>query len=692
MPLGRFPDVSQDAQKGRVQHVEAPREARIAAVGRHQELEQVVRADRNEIDRLHQLLQLGEQGRHLQHGSQLHALGQQTAVALGMLNLAREVQPRRLDLRHAGDHRQHQPQRTARGRADERAELHPHQGRPVEGQAHGAPAESRVLLLRAAEIGKHLVATDIEQTERNGPLARRVHDRGVERLLRLGARELRCDHELQLGAEQAHALRPAIGQLLDVREQARIHVEAHLGAVARHAGRVAQGGVLLLPAGAEAHLLCVGRLELVLGTQVNEPLVAVHDDLVAVLGHGDEAARLSHDGQPHGARDDGDMARRGAFLQNEPPQPVGRIVQKLGRTHRAGHDDAVLRQVGRARGGVAPRQLEQEPVCEVVEVVQPLAQIGVVDVHHARTSIGLHLLHRALGGQPVAHGLGEAAVPARVMGEHAIGFQHRTVLAVGCHVAARKHVVDRKAQVAERLVEPAHLHAHVLREKVRHLHARIVQDDVTEPDPVRKSVALDRQRPVGVELDARTGKAAQLAVGDQLGEHHGDRFHALDLVGAELVLLLVLHRHDAQRASATQDGHAEEGVVDLLSRLGQVAEGGVRLGVLQRERMRRHRDRADQALAQSQLRDVDRLGVEAACGVKLQHPVGAQHVNRRHVGGHVRRDLGHDRIEPLLRAARLGHHCADPAQERARIGPGANEGGGAHAEGGPMIRKFRATT
>ena len=184
---------------------------------------------------------------------------------------------------------------------------------------------------------------------------------------------------------------------------------------------------------------------------MDRALVAVDDDGVAVFRHGDGALHLAGDGNAHGARHDDDVAGDGAVLQHQAAQLFARVIQQFGGAHRARHDDGVL---GQRRGDIvrpAAHQHAQQPVGEIVEIAHPLAQIGIGHVHHARAHVALHLLDRRLGGQAVAHRLFQAAHPALVVGEHAVGFEHRAVLALEGDVAARQHVVDREAQRAERL-------------------------------------------------------------------------------------------------------------------------------------------------------------------------------------------------------------------------------------------------
>ena len=95
-------------------------------------------------------------------------------------------------------------------------------------------------------------------------------------------------------------------------------------------------------------------------------------------------------------------------------------------------------------------ELAHQPVGEIVEVVQPLAQIGIGDAQHAGAGVGLHALDRGLGGEAGADRLVEPMHPAAVVGEHAVGFEHVAVLAAVGDVAALQHEVEIGAQRLDR--------------------------------------------------------------------------------------------------------------------------------------------------------------------------------------------------------------------------------------------------
>ncbi len=119
---------------------------------------------------------------------------------------------------------------------------------------------------------------------------------------------------------------------------------------------------------------------------------------------------------------------------------------------------------------------------------------------------------------------------------------------------------------------------------------------------------------------------------------------------------------------ALQHRHAEEGAVDLLAGFREIGEGRMLLRFGKVERPRAGRDRADQALAEPQLRKVDGAGVQALGGIEFEHRIGAQHIERADLGHHVLGDVVHDPVEPRLRLERLRHELAEPFQQDARAG------------------------
>ena len=193
-----------------------------------------------------------------------------------------------------------------------------------------------------------------------------------------------------------------------------------------------------------------------------------------------------------------------------------------------------------------------------------------------------------------------------------------------------------------------------------------MQHHVAERDAVVERGAGEMQRPAGGRLGAGLGERGQLARGDHLGEHHrGGLQRLLFLLGIGAARPVLHHQH-AERIAGAQHRHAEERVVDLFAGLRPVRERRVVLRFRQVDRIGLAGDQADQAFVRPQHGLVDGLALEAFGGVKLERAVDAQHVDgadlRHHVGG----DQHHDLVQAFLRADRLRHHLAKPAQQHAR--------------------------
>src|SRR5258705_325764 len=68
------------------------------------------------------------------------------------------------------------------------------------------------------------------------------------------------------------------------------------------------------------------------------------------------------------------------------------------------------------------------------------------------------------------------------------------------------------------------------------------------------------------------------------------------------------------------------------------------------------------------------LCVQALGGIELEAAVDAQHIDRADLRHHVGGDQHHDLVEAFLRADRLRHHFAKPAQQHARTAERATHG------------------
>lgn len=104
---------------------------------------------------------------------------------------------------------------------------------------------------------------------------------------------------------------------------------------------------------------------------------------------------------PQRPRHDDDVSGARSLLQDQPAQVLAVVVEQFGRPHVAGDDDRILGQFA-AAGVFAPSgKLAQQPVGEIVEIVQALAQERVGLARKLRTAVVLNPFHRGLRRQAV---------------------------------------------------------------------------------------------------------------------------------------------------------------------------------------------------------------------------------------------------------------------------------------------------
>ena len=169
--------------------IEAIGDPAVAAVDREQELEQVVRADRQEVDARQQLVELVEQGGDFHHRADVDALGQAVSVLAQIRQLALDHGLRLIELVDDADHREHDLQRSAARGAQQRADLAAQQPRPVEAEPDRTPAERGIFLGDRVHVGQGLVAADVEGAKRHRLVAGGVQHRAIERELLARARQ-----------------------------------------------------------------------------------------------------------------------------------------------------------------------------------------------------------------------------------------------------------------------------------------------------------------------------------------------------------------------------------------------------------------------------------------------------------------------------------------------------------------------
>ena len=304
--------------------------------------------------------------------------------------------------------------------------------------------------------------------------------------------------------------------------------------------------------------------------------------------------------------------------------------------------------------------------------MQALAQVRIGLAHHPGAGIGLHTLDRGLGSEARQHDLAHATQPALVMGEHAKGLEHVTMLAGMGDIAALDQLVDRGAHLADRSLEPRHLGSRILGDEIGDGDARLVQHRMAEADAVgqRDTDAVDRP----VESNGCTGcrQGLQPAGRDHLRHDHGGGLQRLDFLLGIDPGGAVLNDEHAHHGAAPQDRHAEEGTVDLFACLRTIGEGRMRLRIRESERLGLAGDQADEPLAGAHGGEVHRLAIETFGCVEFERAILAQDVNRADFGDEIAGDQDDKPVQSLLRADGRGHHLAEAAQQNARSSESAS--------------------
>ncbi len=356
-----------------------------------------------------------------------------------------------------------------------------------------------------------------------------------------------------------------------------------------------------------------------------------------------------------------------AFLQQQAAQLVARIFQQVRRSQVLGHQNGVVGQVALAR--MIARHQPQQTVGQILEVVQPFADIGIAGVGEAGAVLVADAVHGGLGRQAGTHGLFQRPVPAPVVGEHPIGLQHLIGGAAQLALTAFQQGVDAGAQTLQRLLEPHLFSSRIVGQQLLRRDRRLVQHGLPERQALGELLPLQPLGPMGRHLDVtKLLQRQQLARGHRLGQNHGDGLDVLDLFLVITTGGAVLDDQDADGPAAAQQGRAEEGVIGVFARFRPVGEAGMRLGVRQADRRGRARHLADQALAGAQAGVVDGLGIQTLGGEQLQLARGAPQINGADLGHHGAGDDPHHHVQPVLRrraAPGPGQSLADLAQQKA---------------------------
>ncbi len=258
------------------------------------------------------------------------------------------------------------------------------------------------------QVGKHLVAADIERPEGDGPAVGFLEHAGIELGLRGNIRIVGAEHERDLGPVEPDPLGARLVQTHRVGQQACIQEQRHRHAVARLRRHVAQALIHLEPGALRGH----GHLEvgahLVTRAQVDDAVVAVDEDHVSRLDPRQDPLHPSHQRHVERPRDDRGVGVRRSFLEQHGPQAARLVVQQLGRAERARHQHRVFghhHSVGRS----AVDELAEQTIGQLLEIEQAFAQIAVGDMPHTNAGLVLDPLNGRFRRQAGAYGFVDPA-------------------------------------------------------------------------------------------------------------------------------------------------------------------------------------------------------------------------------------------------------------------------------------------
>ncbi|MDR9274782.1 hypothetical protein FEP29_03782 [Burkholderia multivorans] len=420
---GRFNQV----QHGRMQRVVQMRDRVVGAVDRERVLDQVVRADRQEIEALQKQRQRDRGGRNFDHRADAHVrIVREPRVVELALRFANQVE-RLVDLLRMREHRDQDLHLTERRRAQDRAQLREKHLRLGQAPANRAQPERRVRrgFVAFVERFERLVRADVDRADRDGHALHPLDRTLVRGELLLLFRHLLLMHEQEFGAKQPDADRARVDRRLRVVGQLDVRVQRDR--------RAAQG-----LRRRELQALQLALLEQLLRLPVriflehdrrriddHDALIAVDDDEIVLP---DQRARMLHaDGgrNAEAARDDRRMRRAAAEIGDERLERLRLELHHVGRRDVVRDDDHLARAVRRRAverlgGRRCARERLQHALDDLLDVGLALAQIFVFDVVEvAREQIEL------FGQRPFDVVATRADQVDRFLDEHRVAEDHR---------------------------------------------------------------------------------------------------------------------------------------------------------------------------------------------------------------------------------------------------------------------------
>ena len=390
--------------------------------------------------------------------------------------------------------------------------------------------------------------------------------------------------------------------------------------------------------------------------------VAVDQNGIAVQRLGRDAAGVNHQRNRQSARDDGGVAADRTLFEHDAFQ-FAAIFQEFRGADVAGDQNRVFGHLGPGILALSGQDAQQA-VGEVVQIVQPFAQIGVGHLFQPRPRRALFLFHRGLGRQAALDVLFHPAQPAARMGEHAVGFEHRLLVLV--EAFRLQQVIDRHAQHADGGADAVDLGQGIVGDGVRHDNAGFMQPDTAFGGTLLPGrAAKDHGLPVqGTHAIAVPGKGTEFG---HLGQHHGHDFDGVGLFVRIGAGGFGLHDQHAELFANPLDRHAKEGGKDFLAGLRHEAEALFGRGIGGVDRKTGAGDPAHQTLTQLHPGFVDSTLFQTLGGAQFQRFGVTKEVDRANLGSHAVGDEMGDAVQPVLPLGGNGQHIAQAAKKFSTV-------------------------
>ncbi len=139
-------------------------------------------------------------------------------------------------------------------------------------------------------------------------------------------------------------------------------------------------------------------------------------------------------------------------------------------------------------------QIGLQPVGEVLQIEEPLAQIGIADLQHASAVLLADLLHRGFCGQAAPHRLDDAVEPATVGREHPVGLDDVAMLAGAESPAGSDQIVDLALHRIHRATQPIEFGGDILGDDLSNHQLGRVQHRRPDRQPLIEANAVEPQR------------------------------------------------------------------------------------------------------------------------------------------------------------------------------------------------------